>query len=253
MQISTNSLADRPLPRIWPLKGPHRPKAFAEFQKAMGGGDVPLITKELARCMKFPAYWVMTYVFTKDEHDPIRPVKRLPRYRYIVRVIQELAREPRVLIPKSRQIRITWTCLSYILHSALFQGHRLNFVQSKKEEDAASLVGRQKHIYEHLPWWMKAASPLKHPLTKQPFNKLAFSNGSLIWGVPQGSDVLRQYTASIIFDDEMAFQERAEEAYKAAKPTVDGGGQFIGCSSVNGKNFFFRMCHDKLDAPEASL
>jgi len=57
---------------------------------------------------------------------------------------------------------------------------------------------------------------------------------------------LRQYTSSLIISDEMAFQEKAEEAYIAARPTLIGGGKFIGISSPNYKEFFYQMVGDKL-------
>src|SRR5882762_3966743 len=239
------------LPAIWPLKGPYDPEGLKNHLARMEdrkAPDVARIQAELLRCAQRPDYFVMIYCFTKDEHDPVRPVKRFPRYRYIPYIIRQCHRYNRLIITKSRQVMITWSILAYLLYKGSFQKHRLIFVQSKKEEDAAALIDRVKHMYEHLPWWVHAASPLKRPLIKQPFNKLSWDNGSLMWGVPQGADVLRQYTASVIFQDEMAFQDKAEEAYNASKPTVDGGGQYIGVSSANGKNFFYRMAYDKLSS-----
>ena len=246
------------LPKIWPLKKfkyvtLEDRKSFKEHLKACQNGDLPRIQAELARCRFNIPYSILTHCFTKDEHDADTPVKRFPRKLYIHGMLKELCSSPRIAIPKSRQIMITWTCIAYLVMKAVFWRHRLIFCQSKKEEDAAMLIDRAKHIYEHLPWWMKQASPLKRALHKLPFNKLIFTNGSMMWGVPQGADVLRQYTASIIFGDESAFQEKAEDAYKAAKPTVDGGGQIILVSSANGKNFFYRICYDKMDASNEAL
>lgn len=130
---------------------------------------------------------------------------------------------------------------------ATFFSHRLIFFQSKKDDDAAAMIDRAKHVYENLPWWLKEAAPLKRPLHKLPYNKIMFANGSLIWGIPQGQDVVRQHTASGILGDEFAFQNQAEEAWTAMKPTVDGGGQVILVSTANGKNFFYRVVFDRLD------
>lgn len=244
------------LPPVWPLVPKTKPQSRSEWKDhiaACNKGVLPNIQAELIRCRRNPAYHVMTHCFTKDEHDPIRPVKRFPRKIYIAETIKELNRCMKIVIPKSRQIMITWTVISYLLYKALFYHHRLIFLQSKKEDDAAALIDRAKHMYEYLPWWMKEASPLKRPLTKLPFNKLMLANGSTLWGVPQGADVLRQYTASIIFGDESAFQEKAEEAYTASKPTTDGGGQIILVSSANGRNFFYRIAHDKMDASDETI
>jgi hypothetical protein len=259
MLLSTHraakEIAQTDLPLVWPLipAGKVNPADKAEWKAHLDAchrGDVARIQAELIRCKANPAYTVMTHFFTKDEHDASHPVKRFPRKKYIVRTINELNTNPKIAIPKSRQIMITWTCISYLVYKAIFFRHRLIFLQSKKEEDAAALIDRAKHIYEHMPWWLREAAPTKRPLKKLPFNKLMFLNGSLMWGVPQGSDVLRQYTASIIFGDESAFQEKAEEAYTASKPTTDGGGQIILVSSANGRNFFFRVVKDLMDASD---
>jgi hypothetical protein len=220
--------------------------------EALTKGDQPRIQAELQRCRTYPDYFIMTHCFTKDEHDAKKPVKRFPRKGYIPAIIREINNNQLIGIPKSRQIMLTWICITYFLHMSIFWKHRLIFFQSKKEEDAAALVDRVKHVYTHLPWWVQAACPLKRPIDRQPFNKLILSNGSTIWGIPQGPDVLRQHTASGILGDEAAFQNKAEDAYKALKPTIDGGGKLVLVSSANGKNFFFRVCYDVMDGIKAA-
>ena len=46
--------------------------------------------------------------------------------------------------------------------------------------------------------------------------------------------------------DEAAFQERAEEAWIAAKPTIVGGGSVVMVSTPNFKNFFYLVKTDAL-------
>lgn len=124
----------------------------------------------------------------------------------------------------------------------MFHKGKLTFFQSKKEEDANALVDRAKFIYNYLPEFFKSAYPAKTPFT---YMKLEFpTQFSLIRATPQGPDQIRMHTSSNIFSDELAFQEEAASAYAAAKPTIDGGGRFIGVSTVNGKNFFYRIAHD---------
>jgi len=249
-------LRQEDLPWVWPLPSKLRPArgdatAGVDIDRHLdlcNEGDVARVQAELLRCKRYPAYFVMTHCFTKDEHDARHPVKRFPRKRYIVYVLRELARNQLVAIPKSRQIMITWTVLCYLLHMALFNQHRLIFLQSKKEDDAVALIDRVKHTYTHLPWWIQSAAPLRKKMPIMPYNKLLVGNGSTIWGIPQGPDILRQHTASAIMADEGAFQAKHEDSYKAAKPTIDGGGKYIIVSSANGKNFFYRICYDLIDA-----
>ncbi len=152
--------------------------------------------------------------------------------------------EPLLLIEKSRQMMVTWIFVACHLWDAMFHEGRRIFFQSKKEHDANHLVDRAKFIYKRLPEVMKLKHPANEPMA---YLKLEFGKqNSIIQGTPQGSNILRQYTASRVFSDEMAFQEKAEEAYIAAKPTLTGGGSFIGVSSPNFKEFFYLLKSDQI-------
>ena len=134
----------------------------------------------------------------------------------------------------------TWLFVSCYLWDSQFDQHRLNFFQSKKEEDADRLVQRAYFIWENQPDWVKVLFPAEYTYCHLRFPK----GGSEIWGVPEGADQLRQYTASGILCDEMAFQNEAEKAYTAAKPTINGGGRFTGVSSAN-PGFFHWLVSNK--------
>jgi hypothetical protein len=197
---------------------------------------------ELELCRRDPAYWLWNdqrYVWTKDESDHIVPVKAFPDEVGARFTLAEIHREPLIMIAKSRQIMATWLVCAYWLWWAMFFENQLLFIQSKKEEDAANLVfnktpgqGRISFIYENLPGWMKP------PIIPSMGVMIFPNNGSKIWGIPQGSDIIRSYTASGVFSDEFAFQPFAEDAYKAAKPSAK---KIVGVSSAN-PGFFARLC-----------
>jgi len=74
------------------------------------------------------------YLKTKDEHDPESPVKPFPIEKdYLRLLIHRLATMPILLIPKSRQMLVTWTVCGYLLWSAKRNPYQLIFAQSKKE------------------------------------------------------------------------------------------------------------------------
>ena len=180
-------------------------------------------------------------VWTQDEHDKITPFKRFPDKEH-TRLIADLwYRTPLLLLPKSRQMLMTWLISACYLWDTQFHQGRLNFFQSKKEDDADRIVQRAWFIYEHQPDWIKDMFPaaytschLKYPQAK-----------SEIWGVPQGGDQIRSHTASGILSDEMGFQPEAEDAYTGALPTIKGGGRFTGVSSAN-PGFFFYLVGNRL-------
>lgn len=190
-------------------------------------------------------FFCLEFVMTIDEHDKNAPVKHLPMEKEYMKDLSFLfVNEMYLLIEKSRQMMVTWMACAYALWVAMFHEGKRVFIQSKKEKDANATLDRVKFIYQHLPEKMKEKYKVNEPMA---YCKMQWGKrNSIIEAIPQGADVLRQYTASLIISDEMAFQERAEEAYIAARPTLTGGGQFIGISSPNFKEFFYRLSKDMI-------
>lgn len=76
---------------------------------------------------------------------------------------------------------------------------------------------------------------------KKGYSQLYFSNGSYIFGISEGPDQLRQYTASYIYCTEMAFWKWGRTTWRAMKPTLEGGGRVV-VDSTAGPGFFKEMC-----------
>lgn len=186
------------------------------------------------------------YVFTKDEHadgsESIKPFPTRDEKAYVWAYLDFVRTEPIALCEKSRQMMVTWATCLYILWCCKFQRNRLWFIQSKKEEDAANLVfnadpaqARISFMEWHLP------EPLRSDV-QGAYSKLYFTEtGSRAWGIPEGGDQIRSYTPTGLFDDEFAFQPEAESAYKAARPAITGGGQFIGVSTPRGGSYMHKL------------
>lgn len=212
-----------------------------------------------------PYEFIFKHTYTLDPHDAINPVKNMPDTPYIREMIGIWLESDNLLVVKSRQMKITWLLVALNLWLAMTQNGQYIFFISKKEDDAGyssqlSLLSRAKFIYDKLPKAMqigfkKSAAP----------SMLMFpGNNSTIHGVSQDSDATRQYTASSIMFDEMAFMEHAEACYSSIKPTIDGPRQrlavmaadsertlvlpkFTGVSTPNGKrNLFAALVHDQL-------
>lgn len=196
--------------------------------------------KERAEALSHPLKFI-NYVSTKDEHDESEPVKLFPQKPYIEYLLNLFyAKEQSIFfVAKSRQIMLTWLCCVYALWLAKAVSHRLIFLQSKKEEDAANLVfsggrtgknwdtARISFIEKHLPSWLQDKG------IESAYGKLLFPNGSKIWGVPEGADMIRSYTPSLMISDEAAFQPEFGAAYTAMLPIAKQGGQLIAISSAN--------------------
>ncbi len=183
----------------------------------------------------------IAHVQTKDEHSEVTPIKLFPSKPYISYLLNLFFEniQPICFVAKSRQIMLTWLVCVYALWLAKAISHRLIFLQSKKEEDAANLVfsggrtgknwdtARISFVEKHLPWWLQDEG------IEPAYGKLLFPNGSKIVGIPEGADMVRSYTPSLMISDEAAFQPSFGEAFTAMLPVTKQGGQLIAISSAN--------------------
>lgn len=177
-------------------------------------------------------------VYTLDPHDR-EPIKLFPKKMYLLNLVEAwMPTGSKLLVEKSRQMMVTWLFVALYLWDTLYRPGRHNFFQSKKEDDAAELLNRAKHIWTRLP--DKPKCEWKNTIMN------VTGTSSRLQAIPQGGDIIRMHTASGIFADEMAFQEQAEDAFTAARPTFLGGGRFTGVSTPNFRNFWYRMVYDKM-------
>jgi hypothetical protein len=185
----------------------------------------------------------LAMVKTKDEKDEGK-VKLFPRKKYIKDLAHLFQHEKLLLIPKSRQMTISWLAVAYCVWRAYTRPNQLILWQSKNFDDAAAMVfdrddpqvARASFVCWHLPEYI-----FDRPKPSQ--GNLLWNNGSIVKAIKQGADVIRSRAASVIISDEMGFQEEAANAYMAAKPAITGGGQFIGISSANA-GFFWDLVED---------
>ncbi len=191
---------------------------------------------------EYPWSWICDCVETVDEADEGRS-KRVPRLEYLRYVVEQWSRSKgRILaIPKSRRMMMTWLMLALHLHLAIFNERVAVFVQSKKREDSEYLLGetRMLYIYRHLP------DVLDWPEVRTKDGALLFSNGSQVIPVGQGSEQLRQYTATAILCDEVRSWDQAEDTWTSLRPTIQGGGRITLVSSA-GPGFFSRVVEGRL-------
>lgn len=189
------------------------------------------------------------YVRTRDEHQSgaasVRPFPTRSEKPYVWDYLDLVQEEPLVAVEKSRQLMFTWATCLYLYWRAKYVENRLIFIQSKKEEDAANLVFSKEPFGARISF-MEYSLPAELQTIdwnrNASYGQLVFPDThSKIWGVPEGGDIIRSYVASIVFADEFAFQPEAESAYKALRPTISGGGQFICVSTARSGAFMKRL------------
>jgi phage FluMu gp28-like protein len=201
--------------------------------------DMLGVTEESARALDIYEF-LFKHCYTLDPHDINNPIRRFPDHPYLRELTRIFLEQKLIAVVKSRQLLVTWLfCALHVWLCAYHKGQYVFFI-SRKEADAGfdtplSLCSRALFICKNLPPDMRPeiSHGLQPPVLRFP------KTLSTIQGVSQDSDALRQYTASSVFLDEMAFQEHAYEAYAAIKPTIDGGGRLVCVSTPNGKNNLF--------------
>lgn len=209
-----------------------------------------------------------TRLKTKDEHDTEHPIKEIKEDEYLKVLLDLLLVSGKLIKPnealfaraagadedflefshnssvifieKSRHVFATWLVLIYLLWRAKFMPHQLLIVQSKREDDAANLVfnkethiGRMSFLETHLPPHLRT---MDFPKAGS-YCHLFIPNGSHVWAIPEGGDIIRSNNPSVIFSDEAAFQAEFGNAYTAAIPAIKGGGQLVAVSSANPGEF----------------
>ena len=193
--------------------------------------DARLVAQVVEKWKTHPWAFIRDACWTIDEADD-GTVKRFPDLPYLRHICEVWQRERLLAIPKSRRMMLTWIMLALHLHLALFTPRSAIFVQSKKAEDSDYLLrdNRMLFMYNRLPKWLRTYGL---PTVQDKEYLLTFSNGSIVKGIAQGPDQLRQYTATAVMCDEIAFWDRAGDTWRALRPVVQGGGRVTLLSSAS--------------------
>lgn len=212
---------------------------------------------EWGQCASDPYHFLTHWAYTLDVHDPNNSIKTFPEKEYIKILIDLWLKDNLLLVPKTRQMMISWIFTSLYLWDTQFHKGRLTFFQSKKADDADDLVQRAKFVWDHEPKFLRryySDGQLKTLVCNPQHNgqavycKMNFPDiNSEIRGIPEGGDVIRMHTASGILSDEMAFQPEAQAAYTAARPTISSKGRFTGVSTAEDNTFFQSLVFDQLE------
>lgn len=192
-------------------------------------------------CREDPWRFLTHWCFTVDTNDQDNPAKLFPNKEHLWVVTQYWLEYNVLLVPKSRQMSMTWLFCALYFHNALFIPHRINFFQSKKEDDADELLERTMVMYNNLPKWMKAWAPINRTHCRILFPR----NSSRIFGVPSGADHIRGYQSSGVFNDESVYQDEIDKMIAAVKPSIRGGGRLTMTSSA-GPSYFGALVLDQV-------
>lgn len=167
----------------------------------------------------------------KTDH-PVNGVQSFPRYPYLKEVACSLNFHRFLLIPKSRQMLISWIMCAMTLHRAISKGG-LHLLLSKNQFSADELLRRINFILDNLRENFKPITATRNR------SELEFSTGGRIISLPATEDAPRMHSPTSVFWDEMAFTRHGYKIWSALKPCLDNGAAFAGVSTPNGRNNIF--------------
>jgi len=178
--------------------------------------------------------WLINEVYTQDEATQSK--RPWPDKAYLRDVAWLLQNEQLLLLPKSRRMMISWILAAYCVWKARYFPHNAVFIQSETEQKSAFIVDKRCVFIEE---------NLAEPLLRRPFRSIRTHQGSIgrityedtgsyIWAIPQGEDVIRTYTFSVLFMDECEFQAEGARALASALAIAEKKAQIILVSTSNG-------------------
>ena len=194
---------------------------------------------EFIKCREDPVYFAVNYIKIVTLDHGLQPFKLYPFQQKLL----ENFHDNRFNICKMpRQTGKSTTCVSYLLHYAVFNDNVNVAILANKASTARDLLGRLQLAYENLPTWMQQG------IISWNKGSLELENGSKISANSTSSSAVRGGSYNVIFLDEFAFipNHIADDFFASVYPTITSGQstKVIIVSTPKGMNQFYRMWHD---------
>ncbi len=192
-----------------------------------------IVGAEDERYARDPWAWATERVRTMDEASS--QVLDFPEKDYLQDLFQILDEEQKIAIPKSRRKFITWGVSTWILHRVRYRKHVAAFIQSETEGKAAFVIDKRMAFIENNLDPIYRRPFTQNKTTEGLIGKMTYvQTGSYAKALAQGGDAFRTFTPTIIFLDELEFQQQGHQSFVASLPFAEKNCKLIICSSSNG-------------------
>ena len=194
---------------------------------------------EFMKCKEDPVYFAKNYIKIVSLDHGLVPFNLYP---FQEKLIQNFHDKRFNICKMPRQTGKSTTCVSYLLHYAVFNDNVNIAILANKASTARDLLGRLQLAYENLPKWMQQG------IISWNKGSLELENGSKISSNSTSSSAVRGGSYNVIFLDEFAFipNHIADDFFASVYPTISSGQstKVIIVSTPRGMNHFYRMWHD---------
>ena len=195
--------------------------------------------EEYIKCKEDPVYFANNFVKIVTLDEGLQPFKT---YDFQEKLINNFHNSRFNICKMPRQTGKSTTCVSYLLHYAVFNDSVNIGILANKASTARELLARLATAYENLPKWMQQGVLV--------WNKgnIELENGSKILAASTSASAVRGMSFNILFLDEFAFVPNhiADAFFASVYPTITSGKstKVIIVSTPHGMNHFYRMWHD---------
>ena len=194
---------------------------------------------EFLKCKQDPVYFAKNYIKIVSLDHGLVPFNMYP---FQEKLIQNFHNHRFNICKMPRQTGKSTTCVSYLLHYAVFNDNINIAILANKASTARDLLGRLQLAYENLPKWMQQG------IIAWNKGSMELENGSKIIAASTSASAVRGGSYNIIFLDEFAFipNHIADEFFASVYPTISSGQstKVIMVSTPHGMNHFYRYWHD---------
>ena len=195
--------------------------------------------EEFIKCKEDPVYFAKNHIKIVSLDEGLVNFKP---YDFQEKLINNFHNHRFNICKMPRQTGKSTTCVSYLLHYAIFNDNVNVAILANKASTARDLLGRLQLAYENLPKWMQQGIIV--------WNKgsVELENGSKILAASTSASAVRGGSYNIIFLDEFAFipNHIADQFFASVYPTISSGQntKVIMVSTPHGMNHFYRYWHD---------
>ena len=195
--------------------------------------------EEYIKCKEDPVYFANNYVKIVTLDHGLQPFKT---YDFQEKLINNFHHNRFNICKMPRQTGKSTTCVSYLLHYAIFNDSVNIGILANKATTARELLARLATAYENLPKWMQQGILV--------WNKgnIELENGSKILAASTSASAVRGMSFNILFLDEFAFVPNhvADAFFASVYPTITSGKstKVIIVSTPHGMNHFYRLWVD---------
>jgi hypothetical protein len=194
---------------------------------------------EFLKCKEDPVYFARNYIKIVSLDEGLVPFSL---YDFQEKLINRFHKHRFNICKMPRQTGKSTTCVSYLLHYAVFNDNVNIAILANKASTARDLLGRLQLAYENLPSWMQQG------IIAWNKGSLELENGSKISANSTSSSAVRGGSYNVIFLDEFAFipNHIADDFFASVYPTITSGQstKVIIVSTPRGMNHFYRLWHD---------